>query len=181
MNENITAITETMEQVQKHIERYLALHVEITDDAQIMNEAIRERWGQVAPSAVLEQAEINSIKAARDKRLRDPRTNPWVDTTVQNDLFNNVVVKVPSVLIVNGKPRPYYEASIRDGLEFWRARQDAKAVEENHFREAAQVRQAEAAEAGTQADILERMAATAVSEGLDPNMVRYARTQTPGT
>lgn len=171
------AITETMEQVQKHIEKYLALHPEITDNLTLMHEAIRERWGDVDSAALLEEAELNSLAAARRKIWSDPRKNPWVDTTAQGDLFDSVLVKVPSMLIIKGRPTPYYEASIVDGLEWWLARQDAKKDEADALREAAEKRDRESAEAARQAETLERLVRTALDNGVDPRTVLYAKAQ----
>jgi len=174
----IVAITETMEQVHKHLEKYLALHRELTDEREVMNAAIRERWGDVDPPMLLEQAEVNSLAAARMRLITDPKKNPWVTTSVQGDLFNSVPVRIPAMLIIEGKPRPYYEASILDGLEWWHARQDSKANEASGFREAAQQRDNESAEANNEAQKLEELVRTAIDNGVDPRTVMYARAQT---
>lgn len=171
------AITETMEQVHKHLEKYLALHRELTDERVLMHDAIRERWGDVDPAALLEQAEVNSLAAARMKLITDPKKNPWVTTNAQGDLFNAVPVRVPAVLMIDGKPRPYYEASILDGLEWWSARQDAKKEEANGFREAAQLRDNESAEAANEREKLEALVRTALDNSVDPRTVMYARAQ----
>lgn len=171
------AITETMEQVHKHLEKYLALHRELTDEHQLMHDAIRERWGDVDPAALLEQAEVNSLKQARLKLIADPKKNPWITTNVQGDLFNSVSVRVPAILMIDGKPRPYYEVSILDGLELWRARQDAKKDEANGFRDAAQQRDNESAEAANEAEKLESLVRKALDNGIDPRTVMYARAE----
>jgi hypothetical protein len=164
-----------MEQVQKHLEKYQALHRELTDERQVMNMAIRERWGDVEPESLLVQAELNSLMLARAKMISDPKKNPWVCTNAQGDLFNSVPVRVPAMLMINGKPCPYYEASILDGLEFWQARQDAKKVEANGFREAAEHRENESAEALNEAEKLDALVRTALDNGVDPRTVMYAR------
>lgn len=171
------AITETMEQVHKHLEKYLALHRELTDERVLMHDAIRERWGDVDPAALLEQAEVNSLTAARLKLITDPKKNPWVTTNAQGDLFNSVPVRVPAMLMIDGKPRPYYEASILDGLEWWQARQDAKKDEANGFRDAAQQRDNESAEAANEAEKLEALVRMALDNAVDPRTVMYAKAQ----
>lgn len=172
------AITETMAQVHKHLERYLALHRELTDERELMARAIRERWGDVEPAALLEQAEVNSLAAARMKLITDPKKNPWVTTSAQGDLFDDVPVRIPSVLIIDGKPRPYYQASIVDGLKWWRARQNAKTVEVNGFLDAALHREGESIEAAAEAAKLEALVRKAIDNGTDPRQVLYARAQT---
>lgn len=169
------AITETMEQVHKHCEKYLALHRDINDEAEILRKAVQERWGDVDPRDVLQQAEINSLAAARMKMIINPKKNPWVTTNAQGDLFNDVPVRVPSVLIINGNPMPYYEASILDGLEWWRARQDAKTEEATRYQEAANQREAEGVEAAAEAEKLEAIIRRCMDNGVDPREVKYAK------
>lgn len=171
------AITETMEQVHKHLEKYLALHRELVDERTLMHDAIRERWGDVDPAALLEQAEVNSLAAARMKLISNPKTNPWITTSAQGDLFNAVSMRVPSMLMVDGKPRPYYEASIIDGLEWWRARQDAKKDEANGLRDAARLRDDESDEAAAEAEKIEAMVRRAIDNHIDPRTVMYAKAQ----
>ena len=154
------AITETMEQVHKHCEKYLALHREITSETEVLHRAIRERWGNVDPREVLVQAELNSLAAARMRFISDPRKNAFIETNAQGDLFHQVSVKVPSILMVDGKPRPYYEASILDGLEYWRARQDAKAQESDRYFEAATASKRQSVDADDEASKLEAIART---------------------
>lgn len=177
MNRSAIAITETMEQVHKHCEKYLALHREIHDEAEILRQAVHERWGEVDPRDVLQQAEINSLAAARMKLIVNPKKNPWVTTSAQGDLFNDVPIRIPSVLIIDGKPRPYYEASIIDGLEWWRARQDAKTEEATRFQEAANLRDAESTEAAAEAEKLEQIIRRCMDNGVDPREVRYAKAE----
>lgn len=171
------AVTETMEQVHKHCEKYLALHREIADEGEILTQAIRERWGDVEPRDVLEQAELNSLAACRLKLIVDPKKNPWVTTNAQGDLFNDVPVRIPSVLIIGGKPVPYYEASVLDGLEWWRARQDAKNEEASTYQRAADERSNDAREATLEAEKLEAIVQTAMRNNVDPRSVRYAKAQ----
>jgi hypothetical protein len=171
------AITETMEQLNALFLKYLALHREIQDPADIIHQAIAERFGAADPRDVLFRAEENSLAAARQKDINNPNKNKWVTTTAQGDLFNAVPVRIPSLLIVDGKPRPYYEVSVLDGLEWWRARQDAKAHDAGVLSESAQQRHREAVEAGDEAAKLEALIQIAVNSGMDPRTVRYAKTQ----
>lgn len=171
------AITETMDQVHKHFEKYLALHREILDGHEIIARAVAERWGDADPRAVLEQAEVNSLEKARMAMLANPKKNPWKITTCQGDLFNTVAVRVPSVLMIDGTPTPYYEASIVDWLQWWNARRDAKSVEEDVLTEAADTRRAEKIEAKAEGEKLEALVQTALDNGVDPKTVKYARAQ----
>lgn len=175
---NTTTITETMEQVHKHVEKYIAVHKETVDDHEALVHAIRERWGEVDHLAILEQAELNSIAASRRKLLSDRRTNPWIETHAQGDLFDAVGVKIPSMLLIDGKPRPYYQVSILEGLEWWRARQDNKATEASAFRTAADARDQEASEATSEAEKLEKLISRAMDHGVDPRSVLYAKQTT---
>jgi hypothetical protein len=171
-------ISETMEQVHKHFEKYLALHREIIDDSEVISRAVAERWPGADPLEVLHQAEINSLIRARNAMYADPRKNKWITTTAQGDLFHAVPVRVPSVLIVDGRPLPYYEATILDGLEWWQARRDAKTANADSFAEAERTRRDEAAEAAEEAEKLAEIVRTATANGIDPRSVRYAKTQT---
>lgn len=171
------AITETMEQVHKHLEKYQALHKEISDEQDVLEQAVRERWGDVAPQDLLVQAELNSLSAARLKNLSNPKTNPWVDTTAQSDLFNNVPIRVPSMLMVRGKQKPYWECSIIDGLEWWRAREDAKAKEQDVYLVAAKAAGDASAFATSESEKLEDLVRRAQAEGVDPSTVMYAKAQ----
>lgn len=168
-------ITETMEQVQRHVEKYLALHRELLDEREVLALAVNERWGSVDPAALLFKAELNSLVVARAKMLANPKKNRWVDTNVQGDMFNATSVKVPQVLVIDGKPRPYYEASVLDGLEWWRARQDAKKDEASTFRAAADQRDADSVEAAAEAEKLEAIVRKAMDNGIDPRTVKYAK------
>lgn len=168
-------ITETMEQVHKHCVTYLALHREQLDEATILETAIRERWGDADASEVLWQAELNSLAAARMKLITDPKSNPMVDTTTQGDLFHTVPLTVPKVLIINGKPTPYDQAGPLDGLEYWRARQDATKKEAETFREAAAQRDATSAQAAEHAERHEAVIRIAIENGIDPRTLTYAR------
>lgn len=171
-------ITETMEQVHKHCVTYLALHKELLDEAQVLDMAIRERWGDAEAGAVLRQAELNSLAAARMKLITDPKTNPMVDTTTQGDLFHDVPLTVPKVLIVNGKPTSYDKCGPLDGLEYWRARQDATKKEAETYREAAAQRDAVSAQAAEHAERHESVIRIAVENGIDPRTLTYARQET---
>jgi hypothetical protein len=88
----------------------------LLDETEVLERGIRERFGDVSVSDVLYQAELKSLSNERMKLVNNPKENKWVTTSAQGDLFNDVPVRVPSVLIINGKPTPYYEASILDGL-----------------------------------------------------------------
>lgn len=169
------AITETMEQVHKHCTSYLALHKEILEEAQILNLAIRERWGDVDAGEVLRQAEVNSLAAARLKLITDPRTNGLVSTTTQGDLFHEVPLRVPKVLIINGRPVSYDKAGPLDGLEYWRSRQDESKREAETYREAAATRDAHSAQAAAEADRHEEVIRIAIDHGIDPRTLTYAR------
>lgn len=169
------AISETMEQLHKHCEKYLALHREIIDEGEILAGAIRERYGNVDIGAVLERAEVNSLAAARRRFIADPKKNKWITTSAQGDMFNSVKVKVPSLLMVGGKPKHYYEASILDGLEWWRARQDHTGTEAQRFCEAAELSTAASATAGQEAGKLEELIRKAEANGIDPSTVMYAK------
>lgn len=177
MSKTTVVVTETMEQVHKHCEKYLALHREITDESAILTLAIRERWGEADPADVLMQAEQNSLAAARMRLIADPQKNRWVTTSVQGDMFNDVPLQIPSVLIIDGKPTPYYEASILDGLEWRRARQDSKGMEKDRFFEAGRTREKEETEAAAEAEKVESLVRKALEAGRDPRTVLYARTQ----
>lgn len=168
-------ISETMEQLHKHCEKYLALHREIADEADILAGAIRERYGNVDIGAVLERAEVNSLAAARRRFISDPKKNKWITTSAQGDMFNSVEVQIPSLLMIGGKPTHYYEASILDGLEWWRARQDHTGTEAERFREAAKLSTNSSAIAGEEADKLEELIRTAEANGIDPSTVMYAK------
>lgn len=169
------AIAETMEQVHKHCEKYLALHREQTDVHRAMVRAIHERWPGASPADVLEQAEVNSLTQSRNRAISEQAKNSWVDTTVQGDLFHNIQLRIPSYLMVDGKPTPYYEASIVDGFAWWSARRDAKKSEADAFTKAATSSADERDEAAAEAGRLQDVMQTARNNGIDPSSVKYAR------
>jgi hypothetical protein len=164
-----------MEQVHAHLKKYLVLNRELLDETEVLERGIRERFGDVSVSDVLYQAELKSLSNERMKLVNNPKENKWVTTSAQGDLFNDVPVRVPSVLIINGKPTPYYEASILDGLEWWLARQDHKANEARLYREAADKSEEESAIAHDEVDKLEQLARKAMDNGIDPRSVLYAK------
>lgn len=171
----VATITETMQQVHRHIEKYMALHNETSDVDKIIEDAIRERWGDASPEAIFFQAERNSLIESQKRQLSNPKSNPWVDTSIQSDLFHDVAVRVPSMLMVDGEPRPYYECTILDGLEWWRARQDAKDTEARAYRDAADASERDCDVAREQAERLEVMVKALLDRGADPAKVTYAK------
>jgi hypothetical protein len=167
-----------MEQVHEHCKKFLAMHKEIFEDAEILAQAIKERWGNVDPAALLERAELNSLHKARDNLYRNPKTNPWVDTTIQGDFFNDAPVKVPEILMINGKPTRYTEASLLDGLEWWLARYESKRSEKQALSDAAQFREEEEKQAAVQVRRHRELIEKAIASGLDPSKVLYAQAKT---
>lgn len=167
-------ISETMEQVHKLFKTYMALHREPRSAEQVIEDATRERWGDVDPALVLIKAEANSLKAERDKIIRGP-TNGLISTTVQGDLFHATSLVVPRMLVVDGKERPYYKASVLDGLAWWQGRREDKAREADQFQRAADECSGAAKFAEAEASKLLDVIEEAKSLGVDPSQVKYAR------
>lgn len=168
-------ISETMEQVHKHFKTYMALHKEPRSPEQIIEDATRERWGDVDPALVLIKAEANSLKAERDRQIRNPAYNGLISTTVQGDLFHAVALVVPKILVVDGKERPYYEASVLDGLAWWQGRKEDKAKEADAYQRAADECSGAAKFAEAEAAKLIGVIEEARALGVDPAQVKYAR------
>lgn len=176
MNTATISITETMEQVQQHVLRWQAMHPEVQDEANVLEASIAERWRNASVAEVLIQAEINSLIAKRDRDGSNPDKNPFVDTHAQADLFNNVPLTVPSRLKVNGKWRPYYEASMLDGLQWWLARMQAKRLEREQFEKAAREAESHEVQALAEVEKLRSLIAEMELSGINPADVPYART-----
>lgn len=169
-------ITETMEQVHRLFERYLALHQQVQDIPTLMQSAIAERYGaDVEVADVLKAAEENSLQASRNKILRDPKTNPIIDTSIQNDLFDSVALPVPTALVIDGKVTPYYEASIMDGLEYWKAKVSALESEKTAYEDALSESIKKISEASARSDKTQAVVNQIIASGIDPRTVRYAK------
>jgi hypothetical protein len=178
MNDNQVALNETMADVQAHVRSWMSLHPDILDDAAVLDRAIAERWKGVPAASVLEQAELNTIAAERNKRGRNPKQNPWVTTEVQGDLFHDVPVKIPSLMMIGGKWRPYTEASIHDGLAFWSSLRQSESTLADNLQEAATVRRGRASEAGIEEKQLMQIIRLAEANGIDTRTLRYAKSAT---
>jgi len=178
VNHGDEVITETMEQVHKFFEKYLVLHGELSDMDVVMRRAVDERWGRSADVArILKKAESNSLLASASRAMSDPRKNKLIDTSAQGDLFNNVLMKIPSMLMVDGKLTPYYEASITDGFAWWKARHAAKTTEADAYAKAEEEAREQADIAETEAGKVQSLIQKAIESGIDPKTVRYAKQQ----
>lgn len=168
-------VSETLEQLQRFLQKHLALNPGVSEESKLIDDAFHSRFGDVNPGDVLYAAQVNSLAVQRRKLLADPKSNPLIQTSAQGDLFDAVPLQVPETLMVDGKPRPYYQCSILDGLEWWLARQDAKKVEGEEYQQMANARLKESRAAAQQAEVLEGMVRTAHASGIDPKTVLYAR------
>lgn len=176
MTTSEVSVVETMEDVQAYLKKWMRLHPDVVLPARILSKAFDERWPGVDTTAVLERAELNSIN-----RLRvhvDPpgsKRNQFIDTEVQGDLFHDVPVRIPKVLLIDGEPTPYYKVSIAQGLAWWSARASEKASEAAAFEEASKVRREEEREAAGEVSKLRQIIAQAQECGLNVAEIRYAK------
>lgn len=167
-------ITETIEQVVKHCKNYLVLQKNLQSPEQALDTAIKEKFGDVDSGEILRQAGINTLNKLREGLLSDFKKNPLIDTTAQGDMFDDVPLRIPSQLLINGEWKPWFKTKVIDGHEYWRARQAAKAVESDKFADAARKSHDDSVRAASEAEKFEIVLQKAQSNGIDPATVMYA-------
>jgi hypothetical protein len=169
----------TSTQLHKFIQSYRVAHPQIEEPGSLVDSAISARWPEANPLEIVYQAAVNQAREDFDRIAREAarKTEEWIDTTVQGDLFSALPqVRIPKWLTDREGARiPYYKASPDDVIAFLEARRVGLRAEIVALEQTLEGKQAQygiiESELGKHLKIRE----LARQNGLDLKSVRYAR------
>lgn len=173
------AIDITSTQLHKFIQSFRQANPQIEDVETLVDTAIQTRWPSANPYEVAYAAVINQTDTDMEKMVREAarKTEEWIDTTVQGDLFSALPpVRIPKWLTdKNGDRKEYWKASPGDVLAFLDTRAAGLTAEIDALNEVLSAKQTQLdsirAEIAKHRQIIE----IARQNGVDPHTVSYAR------
>lgn len=178
MNTSIS-IDITSTQLHKFIQSYRQANPQIEDVETLVDSAIQKRWPSANPYEVAYAAVLNQANEDLDKIVRDAarKTEEWIDTTVQGDLFSTLPpVRIPKWLIdQNGNRKEYWKASPEDVLVFLETRATGLEAEITVLEEALATKKAQINALRAEMAKHRQVIDIAKQNGLDPKQVSYAR------
>lgn len=174
-----TAVDITSAQLHKLIQSYRQAHPHIEDVEALVDAAIHERWPAANPFEVAYSALVNQANEDFDKIVRDAarKTEEWIDTTVQGDLFSTLPpVRVPKYLTdAQGQRIPYWKASPEDVIAFLQARAEGLTAEIGALQETLSLKERQRASIQTELAKHLRIREVARQNGIQSSEVRYER------
>lgn len=174
---NARTIDITVKKLTTFIKSYRLAHPELQDGDELVNAAIGSRWPAMEPEVVTYAAFINQAESDLDDMVREAASNKelWIDTNLQGDLFNQVPVRCPEMMLVDGKRTPYYEVSINEAYEFFNTRAIGATAERDAFQQLVDQKNLEITSYKKEIAILRDMIALAKRNGINPATVKYAK------
>jgi hypothetical protein len=160
------------------IKNYRIANPHLEDVEDLVDAFINSCWPSANPYEVTYAAILNEVKKTVAEMVRKAarKTEEWIDTTVQGDLFNNMSVRLPKWLTDrDGNPIQYWKASNDDIIAFLDARLAGINAEIGALEETLVAKNQLKASFKTEQEKQLKVRKIAKENGIDPSTVRYAR------
>lgn len=167
----------TSPELHKLIKQYQVRNPGIADLSTVMELAINERWPGAQVEGVLRQAEINWLSQDSINRVRDTARNmeEWIDTGLQGDLFNDIPMSVPKLMLKDGKPVEYWKCSLPEMREYMASLASSTQVQAQALQDALSAKLAAVDNLKRQISNIDEAIRRAKAQGIDPETVRYVK------
>lgn len=178
MNTSIT-IDITTDKLHKFVKSFRQANPHIEDTEALVDAALQSRWPKATSEDIIYSAFLNQANEDFDKMVREAvrKTEEWVDTTVQGDLFSALPpVRIPKwVTDINGDRKEYWKASPEDVLAFLNARAEGLTAEIGALQETLDTKKNSLASIDVEIAKHRQIIAIARQNGIDARTVSYAR------
>jgi hypothetical protein len=177
MNTETIFIDMTMPELHKHIKGWQVRNPNVDDASVALEMAIAERWPGADVHEILRHAAVNWLSQDRMNMARESAMNPkkWIDTTVQNDMFNDMPMSVPEYIIQDGKAIEYWKCTLPTMLEFFEARIQSLETQHDALIKSAKIKRKEIDCFASNALKVRAAIERACELGVDPSTLKYAK------
>jgi hypothetical protein len=170
-------ISADFESLEKDFRKTFRTGTALNGDA-VLQETLRARFPGLAMSDVLTLAALNTIQKMIEKITNPKSPRDFVDWRAMGDLFHDLpAVRVPRVIIVDGKPTDAYSVGALTLRDYMRARGEDLRDEGERLIQAGEEKTHAAEQYTEQARVLDVIVERAEANGQDPETVRC---QAPG-